>query len=663
MAAGKGMMANQVVRNLLALALAAILFLALNVAGARIFAGARLDLTEDQLFTLSDGSAELLGELNEPVSLRFFFSRKAAAPYPSILQYGNRVADMLREFEALAGGAIDLQIMDPEPFSEDEDAAVAAGMQGVPTTGGDTLYLGLAASDSTDKQTVIPFFAQEREAFLEYDLAKIIHSLSQAEKPRIALLTTLPMEYGPGGIMAFVQGQSRPFVIYQQLQQFFEIENLAPGFTAIPADIAVLLIVHPPALGDRQLYLIDQYVLAGGHTIVFLDSFAEAAAASLTGAPNSGAAPVAETSDLGPLLSAWGVELVPASIVADLELGQKVDMGGGGPRAVRDYVVWLALRRPYMSADDIVSAAANSLNFASAGALRQIEGASTGFQPIVWSSGEAALIPAESARGNPDPDDLIRATTPDGQNYTLVARLSGPAGSAFPDGAPETRPEENAAAEEATEEAAEDTADTAPDSAAPLATHLEVSSSGIRVLLGSDVDFFADRFWVQVQDFFGQRVATPFADNGAFILNAVDHMAGSEALIGLRSRGTSQRPFLVVEQIRRQAEARFLAEETRLQEKLTATEQRLVALESPGETPGQSGGKVYSPEQEAEIQTFRQELLQTRRDLRQVQRNLRRDIDRLGNLLTALNILLVPLLLVLGALGAQAWKRRHRTAT
>ncbi len=646
MAEGKSIMESAAARNFLALALAAILFLAVNVAGERILAGARIDLTEDQLFTLSDGTADLLANLNEPVSLRFFFSKKAALPYPSILQYGNRVGDMLGEFEALAGGNIDLQIMDPEPFSEDEDTAVAAGMQGVPTAGGDTLYMGLVASDSTDQQTVIPFFAQEREAFLEYDLAKIIHSLSQAKKPRIALLTSLPMEYGPGGIMAFVQGKGKPYVIYQQLQQFFEIENMTAGFAAIPEDISVLLIVHPPALADRQLYLIDQYVLAGGHAVIFLDAFAEAAAASLAAGPSTGAAPVAETSDLGPLLGAWGVEMVSSSIVADLELGQKVDMGGGGPRAVRDYVVWLGLRPPYMSDQDIVSAAVNSLNFASAGALRQIEGATTGFQPIVWSSGEAALIPADSARGTPDPDDLIRATTPDGQNYTLVARLSGPAASAYPEAVPPVQEEEQAVG------------DSIEETPMPAA-HLVRSEGGIRVLLGSDVDFFDDRFWVQVQDFFGRPVATPFADNGAFVLNAVDHMAGSEALIGLRSRGTSQRPFRVVEQIRRQAEARFLAEEKRLQEKLTATEQRLVALESPGDMPGQTGAGLYNPEQEAEIQAFRQERLQTRRDLRQVQRDLRRDIDRLGNLLIAINILLLPLLLVLGAVATHYWKRRR----
>lgn len=648
MTVGKNIIQRQAGRNVAALALAAVLFLAVNVGVTKILAGARLDLTEDRLFTLSNGTADLLQGLEEPVSLRFFFSKRAAAPFPSILQYGNRVGDMLTEFETLAGGAIDLQIMDPEPFSEDEDAAVAAGIQGVPTASGDTLYLGLVASDSTDKRSVIPFFAKEREAFLEYDLAKIVHSLSILEKPRIALLTTLPMEYGPGGVMAFVQGQGRPFVIYQQLQQFFEIEMLGPDFEAIPEDISVLLIVHPPDLADRQLYLIDQHVLAGGHTVVFLDTFAEAAAASRAAGPNTGAPPVAEASNLGPLLGAWGVELAPSSIVADLELGQKVDMGGGGPRAVRDYVVWLGLHRPYMSDQDIVSAAVNSLNFASAGALRQIEGATTEFQPIVWSSNESALIPAESARGSPDPDDLIRATTPDGQNYTLVARLAGPAASAFPDGAPGSisEPQETEI----------------PDQAPDQGTHLNRSEGGIQVLLGSDVDFFDDRFWVQVQDFLGQSVATPFADNGAFILNAVDHMAGTEALIGLRSRGTSQRPFRVVEQLRREAEARFLAQEQRLQERLTATEQRLALLESPSDSQGQSGGEVYSPEQEAEIQAFRQELLETRRELRQVQRNLRRDIDRLGSILTAINILAIPLLLVLGAAAVSARRRRKAGA-
>lgn len=629
--------------RLLRLALAGILFLSFNILINKLFVGARIDLTEDELFTLSDGSSEILSALDEPISIRLYFSRQLAAPYPGLFRYGGRVADLLREFERAADGMIDLKIIDPEPFTDEEDEAQGYGLQGVASSSGESIYLGLVVTDTTDRQTVLPFLAQEREPFLEYDLIKTIFALSIETKPKLGLLTGLPMQYGPGGIMALVQGQARPYVIYQQLEDFFEIVQLEGALDPMPDDLAALLIVHPPQLDDRELYAIDQFVLAGGRALVFVDPYSEeviltnAQTAAQGRSGGFAQPPIPDGSSFDRLFEAWGIEVVPDMVVADLELAQQVDMGGGGPRSVREYIVWLGLQEASMNADDIVSGAASFINMASVGAIKQIEGATTEVTPLLRSSQVSSLIPVSQVRDNPDPDDLIRDMTPDEERYVLVARVSGPANSAFPDGPPIFGdPDETEAPD---------------DSARP---HLAKSDGDINILVGADVDMFADRFWVQVQNIFGQTVATPIADNGALILGAVDHMVGSDALISLRSRGVSNRPFVAVDKIRRAAEARFLDEEKALRQSVTETEARLLELEAGND----EGGEFLSAEQDAEIERFRAELSQTRQQLRAVQRNLRRDIDALGGWLAAINIIGIPILLIL--LATLRWFRARR---
>ncbi len=597
-------MTQMLKRPLVLAGLALLLFLALNVIAERMLRPVLIDLTDAGLFSLSDGTRSVVNDLDEPVTLNYYFSRQLAASYPNLLSYGKRVEDMLVTIARVSLGKVNLRVIEPEPFSEIEDEAVAAGLQGVPLGDGTTLYMGLRAENSLDGEAVIPFFSEERDGFLEYDIAKIIQGLGQSDRLRLTLLSRLPMAFGPGGPQAAFQGQSQPYVIYEQLTEFFDVQEITSGFDAVPQETDILMLVHPPALTEDQLYLIDQYVLGGGRLIAFLDPHAE----SLNPQAFS-----PDASDLGPLLEAWGLSMPEGQVVGDLAQAQRVSFGGEfGGSNIQDYVFWLGVRPPFLAADDVTTGTLSSINLGSAGVLTPLETELT-VTPLMTTSTSSMLYAAERAAGVPDPDSLIRDFQADGQQHILAARVSGEAKTAFPDRVAAT---------------------TAPSFAR--------ATGDIRVVIVSDADMLEDRFWAQTQNVFGQRIAVPIAGNGSFVLNIVDHISGSDALLGLRGRGISNRPFDRVNDMRKAAEARYLAEEQRLQAELEATEARIAELEA----GSVSGELVLSAEQEAEVERFRESLIETRRALRDVQRGLRAEIDGLGRTLSMINILLMPLLVV-----------------
>jgi len=622
----------------LAAALAVVLFLALNVIFQEALTGARVDLTEDSLYTISENTEVVLEGLETPVELTYFFSENVARDYPQFFAYGRRIAELLREYSAIAGDELRLEIVNPEPFSKAEDRAVAAGLQSVPTASGEQIYLGLVARDMTDREKLIPLFSQERQGLLEYDLTRLIWDISREERPQVALLTSLDMAPQPPSPMQ--RQPSQGWAIYEQLNQLFDVSELEPGFVDIPEGTDVLLIVHPPELEPAQLYAVDQFVMKGGRAAVFVDPYAESAAspaAARLGQPSS--AP--ESSDLQPLLSSWGVRLAEGKVVGDRELAQRVNMGGPGPRAIKDFILWLALRDADLAETDPVTANLDRVNLASAGALEPVEDAGTSLEPLARSSAESGLLDVSQARGLPDPDELLREFSPDDGRHTLLARITGRPKSAYPDGPP--------AVEEDDEEVGEASVADAP--------HLAAASADVAVLVGADSDLFEDRFWVQRQNIFGQQIDVPIADNATLLINALEHLAGAEALLGLRGRGVSERPFTVVERMRRRAETQYLAQEQRLEEELEATESRLAELQS---QMGQ-GESLITPEQEAEIARFRDQALEIRQQLREVQRNLVEDIEALGRSLAFLNIGLVPILLTIAAISVAWWRRRMRS--
>jgi ABC-type uncharacterized transport system involved in gliding motility auxiliary subunit len=621
------------------------IFFAVNIIANQGLRGARIDLTEARLYTLSDGTRNVIKAIPEPITLRFFFSDRLASAAPQIKQYGNRVRELLERYAALSNGKIHLEVIDPEPFTESEDRAVQAGLQAVPLPDGSQLYFGLSATNALDQQQSIPFFQTDREQFLEYDLTKLVYGLSKPKKPTVGIVGALPLEYGPGGMMAAMRGQSQPYLILDQIKQFFDVKMLdANDPAAINDKLGVLVLAHPQNLKPAEKYAIDQFVLKGGHLIVFSDPYSETMAAMpnpMTGQPMP---PGSDQSSLLPdLFKAWGVKIEPGKFVADLTLAQRVQTGKPGAAAVVDYVPWLNIPPENMDHDDIVTASLTNINGASFGAIEALPGATTKVTPLMTSSNKAMLMDIANIQGDPDPEAIAAKFKPDGKTYVLAARISGPAKTAFPDGAP------------APEKKDGDKKDAAP--AAPTAPQVKDSVKPINVMVVADADMLDDRFWARTQQMFGQNVFVPIAANADFIVNAIDNMSGSGDLIGLRSRGRSQRPFEKIEAMRRDADQQFLARQNELQKKMEDTQKKLADLQSKAQ--GQSNA-LLTAEQQAAIDNFRDQLLQTRRELRNVQHQLNQGIERLQLLIKFINIGLMPLLAAVVAVGLGIFWRRRR---
>jgi ABC-type uncharacterized transport system involved in gliding motility auxiliary subunit len=625
-----------------AISLVAVIFVALNIAADATFTTTRLDLTQNRLYTLSPGTVHTLDQLVEPITLKFYYSKKVAAQYAQINSYAGRVRDLLGEYAAQSHGKIILEEIDAEPFTTAEDAAAAAGLTGAPTDTGDLVYFGMVGTNTIDGKEVVSFFSQEREPYLEYDLTSLIYRLATPKKPVIGIVSSLPLQTGAGGIAAMMQGQAQPFLIYQQLEQAYTTKMLGQNFDRIPSDVTLLLLVHPPPLPPKQAYAIDQYVLGGGHALVFLDPMSEIAQASQGG--QQGMAP--SSSDMRDLLRAWGVSYDPSKVVLDRASAQAVQTSSDPRNPVTRYPLWLHLDTSDFDTGDQVTANLQTLNLASVGALSPLKGAATTFQPLVRSSDEASLMDAIQAKLDPRPQDLLAQVEPTGRRFTIAARVSGIVKTAFPSGPPTLNT------------VSDPSRKTAEAPKGPL--QIKVSKDPINVIIMADSDIFDDRFWVHVESLYGHRLASPFADNGAFVLNAVENLTGSNDLISLRTRATSNRPFVVVQKMQNQAQARFQQEADALKQRLSDTESRLHALEQGGAASGQSGTSL-TQEQQREIAQFRKEVADTRAQLRDVQHSLRKDIDALGSFLAFINIALVPILVATFAI-VLAWLRRRRRA-
>jgi ABC-type uncharacterized transport system involved in gliding motility auxiliary subunit len=628
------------------LIVALVLLFAVNILSNTVFTAARVDLTENRLFTLSDGTRNILADLNEPITIRLYLSERLARTLPAINSYATRVKGLLGEYERASRGMIEVRIIDPEPFSEEEDRAVGYGLSGVPLEGGqEKLYMGLVGTNSVDDEDIIPFLSTSRESFIEYDITRMVYNLSSPELPVVGLLSSLPLK--GAGPHAALRGMAGPeWMVMEQVDKLFEVEVIETDATEIPRKVDVLLLVHPKALSDGTLYAIDQFVLGGGRALVFIDPHSESDRPQ-----QQGMAMMAPTrsSELAKLFASWGVESEPGKVAGDLQLAAKVRMQRQQQILTIDYPVWLNVLPNFFDQDDTVTAELGNITFATPGYLQPLEDATTNFRPLIETSENAALYDAgRLADPNADPQDLLRDYLPVGNPLVLAARVEGPVTSAFPDGPP---PAEAKAGDK------EEGADKEPRE------HLAASSADINVIVVADTDILADRFWVQVQEFLGNRIAVPSAANGAFMVNALDNLVGSSDLISVRNRGSFIRPFERVTDIRRQAELEFRQKEQELMLRLEETEQRLLELEKAKQ--GGDSSLILSPEQQQELVQFRQEKVAIRKDLRDVRRNLRRDIDSLDTRLKFVNIALIPILIGIGGLAAGMWRlhrRRHRAS-
>ncbi len=598
------------------LALLLVLFASLSMLSGKLFRGMRLDLSENHLYTLSEGTINVLAGLQEPVNIYLFFSEESSRDLPQIRSYAQRVNELLDEFANRSDGKLKIHQVDPEPFSEKEDEAARYGLQAVPVgVDGTTLYLGIAATNSLDDVQTMPFLQPTKEKFLEYDLAKMVSFLGHPQRKTIGLISSLPMT---AGFDPQTQSAREPWVVYEQLSQLFTIKSIDAQETSLPEGLDMLVLVHPRNLSPDLLVKVDQFVLGGGRLLVFLDPLAE----SDRGDPSDPMAQMqaGSSSTLEPLLKAWGLSFDTQKVLGDLQFG----VGSGGTR----HIGILSVPREAMDADDVVSADLEMVNFSSTGWLQEVPGATTTIEVLVESSENAGPIDATRMRFLANPNDLMQGFNPTGEKYALAVRISGPASSAF--------------------------ADSPPEGSAKNVLKESVGG-GINVLMFADSDMLSDRLWVQKQAFLGQNVVTAFADNGNIAVNAVDNLLGNNDLISIRTRASSVRPFERVDALQLQAETEYRATEERLQQELTETERKLTELQA---GRPESDMLVLTDEQKQELQRFVDRKLEIRKELRQVQLDLQRDIDRLGTQLKLVNVVLVPALVIVVAI-LLGWRRRQ----
>ncbi len=611
----------------------AVLFLGVVMLSNVGLRGMRVDLTQNRLYTLSPGTQQVLADLKEPINLYFYFSREAAAKQaPLVMPYATRVREFLEELAARAGGKIHLAVVDPQPFSDEEDRAAEFGLQSLQPGSGDALYFGLTGTNSTDGRSSIPSFQADREEFLEYDVAKLINELGTPKKPVIGLMSSLGME---GQFNPMTGQMGEPWPILTQLQELFTVRSLTADVDRIDKDVDVLMLVHPKQLPPKTLYAIDQFVMRGGRILLFVDPNAGSDTSGQDPSNPLAGAMANHSSDLAPLLAAWGVDYDATKVIGDLERGLEVRTSMQSP-PIR-HIGILGLGHADMNQKDVVSASLDKINLATAGSLAARPGAKTAFEPLLLSSASAAPIPAQRFNALTDPTTLRDGFKPTGVRYALAARITGPVESAFPQGAP---PDQKTAA-------------------GPPIAHLAKSAAPANIVIIADTDMLMDYMWVQTREVFGQRVAQAFANNGDLVANILDNLSGSSALISVRGRATFSRPFERVEALRRQADDRLRGKALELQAELKQTETKLTVLQS---KRNDQSSLMLSPEQEAELKRFVAEKARVRKELRETQRGLDVDINRLNSRLKFINIAIAPLCVAVAGVIILSLRRRRRTA-
>lgn len=648
------------------LALAGIILLSVNLIASTALRSWKADLTQDHLFTISTGTRQILRSIEEPIHARVYFSKKLGQAAPDYQLYFERVRALLEQYRDISGGKFDLTFVDPEPFSDAEDRAVASGLKGLRLSqDGEAGYFGLAATNATDNQEVIALFQPDREGFLEYDVSKLIYSLANPKKRVAGLITALPIDGGmsPANMMAGQQAQpTPPWLIMSQIREFFDVKIIDQAAAKIPDGIDVLMVAHPVGLKPQTAYAIDQFALKGGKVLVFIDPVAEASQLAIISQGTSG------RTELIKILASWGITFDTTKVAADIKNARRVQFGGrDGNPMVTEFVGWLGLGKDNIETGDVLANGIEVLNIASAGILTKADGAKTTVTPLIKTSTDAMEVDAKQVGIGANPLDLLRNYKAGGKALSLAVRVSGEASSAFPAGAPDAevaKPAAKAGANDAISKdaASKDAAASAVPSAKsdPMAGH--VATGTINAIVIADSDMLADRFWVDArsrqpgQAQSGEAI-TQTANNAAFVVGALENLAGNSNLIALRARGVRQRPFTTVQELRREAEKLYREKEDGLTKKLSSLQQDLAKLE----TAGQGGNAALTEPERIAVDKFKSEMLDTRRELRSVKLALRQDIDRLDARLKFINIAAIPLGIGLGGLGLSLWRSRRKS--
>jgi len=616
--------------------LAIISFFSFNVLNKNFFKNLRFDLTESNIYTLSDGTKSILQSINEPLNFKLFYTKQIGDINPVYQNYYDRVKEILGQYVLLSNNKIKLKIFNPKPFSNEEDKAVEYGLQGVEIMAGVYGYFGLIATNSTDDEEKIIFFQPDRTPFLEYDLSKIVTNLANPNRRIVGLYTDLPM-FGTFNPLAKTQDAAAapPWAVYNQMKEFFEVKRIHEKTSSIPEGLELLMLVHPKKIPERLLYMIDQFVLKGGKLLVFIDPNSETESFS----PNTNQVKEGDNnSDLKELLDKWGVELVENKVVGDLLSARRVQIGASDQPSVTDYIAWLDIKKDHMDDTHQATSKVQRLTFATSGFLKNNEkNNNISFRRLVWSTTQSMQIDVADVKFTPNPTNLLRNFVPSNEELTLAAEIKGNFSSNFPDGPPDTNIKNDFDKNK----------------------HINESIKPTTLVILADTDMLYDEYWLKYQQ---SGEVVPIANNADFTVNLLEYLNGTEDLIGLRGKGVSSLPFVKVEKIQKEAEQKFRSKEQELLEKLNNYQSKLENIQK-GSV--EDGGKTLLTEKETlEIDKFREEMIFVRSELRKVQNALRKDIEKLDSILKFFNIFFVPILLiiislVLGFIGRRKRYQKH----
>jgi gliding motility-associatede transport system auxiliary component len=608
------MIANRRLRVWIGLFALAALFVLVVLVSARTMRTARVDLTADHLYTLTPGTLSIIDSVEQPIQLTMYFSDHATRSLPQIRSYEQRVREMLREVTARSHGRIRLRVIDPVPYSDDEDTAEGAGLNAMGGgSNGERVFFGLVGrrvADTAVNDTLsLPYFDPTRESFLEYDVAKLIYELSGRTRPMIGVVSSLPVNGNP-------LISEEPWTVVRQMRQLFDVRMIdGTGLKAVDPAIRVMILVHPKHLGDDALYALDQYVLHGGRLLVFVDPLAE-----MDNAPFVDASGVADDhqSSLPKLFAAWGIDYNANQVVLDRSQSLPIELGGLSV----NHPAMVGLGAQNLSHDDVVTASLQRLTVSTAGHFELARDSDSSLVPLIQSSTEAMLAPVARVRdASGDPSMLLSNYVPGDEHYVLAARVRGTFRTAFPE-----RHEPG---------------------------HLDHAAGPNEVLVVADTDLLSDRLWLETKNVLGSQVVQAFANNGDFLSNLVDNLSGSSALLSIRGRAGSQRPFTRVEGLQAEANQKYLTKKRELERELFETQRRVAELQP-------SKGGTVSIEQKHELEKFVQRKLAINKELRDVQHQLNAEIDALGLRVKFVNIVLVPALVALAGL-LYGWRRGRRT--
>ncbi len=576
-----------------------ILFLSFNFIIQKINFNLGVDFTSTKTFTLSSGTKRVIDEIEEPIKINFVYSRDLSKNIPIIQNYANQVQGLLNRYSDLASGKIELNFIEPEPYSDDEDYVNRYGVQGFPIDQeGSKVYFGLIASNTTDDIETVPFFDPSKAGTLEKQLTDIVYKLNRSKKPMIGFLswvdTTPPMM--PNNQLG--QGE---YTILEELSYFYDFEFLDTDVESFEG-IDLLIVYHPSDISNKTEYAVEQFILNGGKSVIFVDPFFEKNDHSN------------KSSNLENVLKTLNINynsnvILDGAQATRLQTQQNITENTSLQTMLK--LNWPEVRGQFINQAEEIGDGLSLIRLVSPGGLSPLNDESEiSYTPIMSSSEVTMDLPMKEVH---DPIKLINNFQPTGISYDFGVKLNGIAKSNFNDF-----------------EFKND-------------NHLETSSKNINVVVFSDADFIRNAFWARIQKFLDTNVIEATSDNGSLVTNVFDSMTGYDEFIDLRNKEAPFRPFVVVQKLQAEAEQMYLGQEQQLQAQLDNTLNQIQNL---------SGGRDVesvnlSDKQLMELANFQLQVENTRKQLREVRRNLSKDIDRLANQINILNTFLIPVLLIL----------------